>query len=140
MRTRTLIVAALSLIALPFVAARAAPPAQPPPAGFHITGDAKAGAHVYASSCETCHGKHGDGAGVAGKALTPPPFSFIDPARTQGLGDWEMFSAVKHGGATVKLSAAMPAFGDTLTDKQIDDVLAYVKATFIEPHRAGAAQ
>ncbi len=114
-------------------AAVAAPPKDPPPAGFAIRGDVANGKKLFVVNCASCHGKHGLGNGLAGQALKPPPASFSDAKRFADVTDWELFVAVRDGGPAVKLSPAMPPWGPALTDKGVADVLAYVKTAFIEP-------
>lgn len=37
------------------------------------------GKELYATSCASCHGETGEGNGVAGAALNPPPRNFVNP-------------------------------------------------------------
>jgi mono/diheme cytochrome c family protein len=43
------------------------------------------------------------------------------------LSDEDIFKTVKNGGASVGKSPLMPAWGATLKDDQIQDVVAYVR-------------
>jgi quinohemoprotein ethanol dehydrogenase len=73
-------------------------------------GDAKAGQQLFADNCSTCHGIDGTG-GNGGPDLTSIP----------DAKDFAKVAAqVRNGGG------GMPAFGDTLDDKQISDVAEYV--------------
>jgi alcohol dehydrogenase (cytochrome c) len=73
-------------------------------------GDAKAGRLVFSDNCSTCHGIDGHG-GNGGPDLTSiPDAKVFDKVAAQ----------VRNGGG------GMPAFGDTLNDKQISDVAEYV--------------
>jgi alcohol dehydrogenase (cytochrome c) len=86
-------------------------PATPPEAAG--PGNAKAGQQVWADNCSGCHGLNGTG-GNGGPDLTAiPTAKNAEKVRAQ----------VTNGGG------GMPAFRDTLTQKQINDVTAYVTRT-----------
>jgi glucose dehydrogenase/cytochrome c553 len=73
-------------------------------------GNAAAGKSVFAQNCATCHGADGHG-GNGGPDLTSIP-----SAKRQA----RVVAQVRNGGG------GMPAFKGTLTQKQINDVAAYV--------------
>ena len=79
-----------------------------------LTGDATAGADVYAGSCAFCHTESG------GENGTTPALT----ARVPGLSKEDIINAIENG------IGSMPGFGSTLEDQQIADVTAYVQATF----------
>ena len=121
-------------------AAPAAPDAHvvpPAPKEFRLVGDAKRGEAIYTPLCASCHGKTGDGRGIIGKALTPPPRDFTDPKHMAAMSDWELFLAVSSGGTSVGLSATMPAWSSTLKEQDIHDVVVFVK-TFCEKKKGSA--
>jgi mono/diheme cytochrome c family protein len=106
----------------------AAPGKLPPaPATFSLKGDAKNGEAIFIANCASCHGKKGMGNGVVGKALNPLPANFTDSKRMGAVSDWELYNAVGQGGMSVGLSPLMPAWGATLKDQEVRDVLVYVK-------------
>ena len=74
------------------------------------TGDATAGKAVWADNCAGCHGLAGTG-GNGGPSLVDNP-NAADPAKVR--------EQVTNGGG------GMPAFKDTLTQQQINNVAAYV--------------
>src|SRR6266700_2398824 len=55
------------------------------------------------------------------------PGSLRDPARLAGLSDEYLFNLIKNGGATIG-KPGMPAFGYHLTDSEIRDLIAYLRA------------
>lgn len=91
--------------------------------------DVKDGEKVYKGGCIACHG--GDGRGAANSStvfLRPDTFpDFADCAGTTPEPDGNWKAAIVHGGPSRGLSQIMPAFGDLLTDVQINDVIAYMR-------------
>jgi cytochrome c oxidase cbb3-type subunit 3 len=114
---------ALALAAGAAVLARAVPPAPP---DFRLGGDAERGKAVYARTCALCHGKAGDGKGtVHGEG--PPATDFTDGERMAKRSDWEVYLAIRDGGAALGLSPRMIAWGKVLNDQQVRDAAAYVR-------------
>jgi mono/diheme cytochrome c family protein len=95
-----------------------------------LRGNAQAGKVVFTQNCVVCHGASGTGDGPAAAGLNPKPANFTDPARQRGMTEERQVHIVNAGGAAEKLSPLMPSFGDSLTDQQIKDVVAYVRDTF----------
>ena len=75
-----------------------------------MTGDADNGAAIYAINCQACHGASGEGGAGNGIAL-------------QGLRFDEMLlNSVLDG------KNYMPAYGDTLSDQELADVVAHIES------------
>jgi len=91
--------------------------------------DVENGAKVYKGGCIACHGSDGKGAPMASTVfLRPDTFpDFMDCAGTTPEPDGNWKAAIVHGGPSRGLSQIMPAFGDLLTDDQINDVIAYMR-------------
>jgi cytochrome c2 len=87
------------------------------------------GEKVYKGGCIACHGAEGKGAPNASTVfLRPDTFpDFTDCAGTTPEPDGNWKAAIVHGGPSRGLSQIMPAFGDLLTDDQINDVIAYMR-------------
>ena len=100
----------LAVIFLPFPVPRTATPVQ----------------RLYLSRCATCHGSTGEGSWRATIFLMRPG-SLRDPARMAGLSDEYLFNLIKNGGAMIG-KPGMPAFGYHLTDSEIRDLIAYLRA------------
>ncbi|MBT8050156.1 MAG: cytochrome c [Xanthomonadales bacterium] len=87
------------------------------------------GAEVYAANCATCHGPAGwsdpDSPLVKGLGVVPADFSDALFNSREGEGEWTL--VVTHGGAALGFSEVMPAFGGTLSDEDIENVLAHIK-------------
>jgi mono/diheme cytochrome c family protein len=73
------------------------------------------GQAVYATNCASCHGEAGDGSGLAGAA------DFTDVEFMRSEKPAEFFVAIRDGVE----GSAMPAWGDSLTEMEIWDVLYY---------------
>ncbi len=79
------------------------------------------GKGVFMTYCVLCHGVTGEGNGRAAKIHNPKPANF-----TKSVLPLEYFRMiVPRGGEAMGRSKAMPAWGDQLTDEQINDVTTY---------------
>src|ERR1700724_3617902 len=91
--------------------------------------DVRNGERVYQGGCIACHGSEGKGAPVANTVFKRPDTfpDFTDCAGTtpEPNGNWK--AVIVHGGPSRGLSQIMPAFGDLLTDEEINDVIAYMR-------------
>ena len=90
------------------------------------------GKAVYERHCATCHGATGaaDGPGAATLVIKPPPLTngrLLNPLRDEFL-----ITVVREGAGAVGLAPQMPAFGRLLTERDIRDVVAYVR-TLAQP-------
>jgi mono/diheme cytochrome c family protein len=90
-----------------------------PPAG------APKAERLYLGLCATCHGADGRGSWRAALFLVRPG-KLNDAAALAGRTDQYLFDLIKHGGAPIG-RPGMPAFGATLTDGDIAEVVAYVR-------------
>ena len=90
--------------------------------GSPTSGTAAAGKQTYDEICITCHAKDGKGNG----GLTGG--NFVDDKSRLGKSDAELIEIIKNG-KEGKIGI-MPALGKVLSDQQIRDVLAYVRATY----------
>jgi mono/diheme cytochrome c family protein len=91
--------------------------------------NAENGQRVYNAGCIACHGADGKGAPESSTVFkrpdTWPDFSDCAGTTPEPNGNWK--AAIVHGGPSRGLSQIMPAFGDLLTDAQINDVMAYMR-------------
>src|ERR1700758_1832407 len=92
--------------------------------------DVKNGERLYKSGCIACHGANGSGAPQSltefKRPDTFPDFSKCDQTTPEPNSAWK--DVIVHGGPSRGFSQIMPAFGDLLTDEQIDDVIAYMRS------------
>jgi cytochrome c oxidase cbb3-type subunit 3 len=94
---------------------------------FAHAADVEQGKKVYGQFCASCHGQSGKGDGPAAAALNPKPRDHTDKETMSKLSDDELLKVIKNGGASVGKSPLMPAWGASLKDDQIKDVIAYVR-------------
>lgn len=95
-----------------------------------LAGDAAAvtaGQVIYETNCATCHGQTGHGDGPAAESLDPKPASLANAAMMNEMTDGYLFWRVSKGGQMDPFNSAMPAWGKTLTDKQIWQAISYVR-------------
>src|SRR3954467_11150129 len=84
------------------------------------------GEYIFRNNCATCHGPDGKGSpqSVVGFDVPLPDFSDCSTNTVETFGDW---SAVVHRGGTIRgLDHHMPAFGDALSDAQIESVIKHL--------------
>jgi len=90
------------------------------------------GRDVYGHFCSVCHGDTGGGDGFnaynVSEAFGVTPRSFADRAQMASFKDAEALMAIRDGRPAVGKSAAMPAWGRTLTPLEVADVLQYVRS------------
>lgn len=80
----------------------------------------------YGTVCATCHGAAGDGSGVAGAALDPPPADFTDPAFWEGRDRERIITVIRDGAAAVGGSALMAPWGALYDEEQLGLMADYV--------------
>ena len=85
------------------------------------------GAATFASFCATCHGPAGKGDGPAAIALDPKPADLSAADFWTSRTDEGVKKVIVEGGAASGLSPVMPAWGASLSEAQIDEVLAFLK-------------
>ncbi len=135
---RPLLVASLVLLAVAFAgcarkkakppaAAAPAPAASAPAPEPEPTYAVRMGKEVWGHYCQMCHGEGGAGDGFNAFNLDPHPRDLTDPAFQRKKSDADLADAIRRGGAGVGLSPLMPPWGKTLSARQVDEVIAYVR-------------
>jgi cytochrome c oxidase cbb3-type subunit 3 len=93
-----------------------------------VAADLAAARKNFVRFCAKCHGAEGKGDGPQAEALDPKPRDFTNCPPMKAMGDDMLFTAIKEGGAAVKLSKDMPAWKDGMEDEEIHDLVAYVRS------------
>ena len=96
------------------------------------------GKALYASYCSVCHGEKGKGDGMGAKGLPAKPADHTNGANMNQLSDKYLIDIISKGGGAVGKSAFMPAWGNSLNDKQIRDVVAYIRSIAVPPYKGEA--
>jgi mono/diheme cytochrome c family protein len=95
--------------------------------------DAKAGEKIFQKSakpmaCKMCHGSKGEGDGKLGAALKPVPRNFACSDTMADVSPGQMFWIIKKGSS----GTGMIAHGKTLKDKDIWNVIKYIRTEFVK--------
>jgi mono/diheme cytochrome c family protein len=89
--------------------------------------NAREGRALYRHYCLTCHGEAGRGDGFNAYNLDPRPRSLADSSFQARHSDADLLAAIRSGGAAVGLSTGMPPWGRTLDERQILNVVDYLR-------------
>lgn len=92
------------------------------PVGGTPIGGRTRGRATFEQYCSICHGPRGLGDGPMAKASTPAASNVTTPEIRQKTDD-ELFAAIADG-----KGSGMPAWRGLLTDQEIRDVVAYLRA------------
>jgi mono/diheme cytochrome c family protein len=93
-----------------------------------------AGKQLYQQRCAPCHGPDGKANTPTAQALNPKPRDHTDGAYMNQLSDELLFRVIKQGGTAVGKSPIMPPQAD-LNDKQVQDVIAFVRSLAVPPYK-----
>jgi mono/diheme cytochrome c family protein len=86
-------------------------------------------AALYQNYCSVCHGEKGDGNSQAKHSMKPAPRDFTSPRSAADLTRERMVASVKNGVP----NTGMASWKKQLTDKQVNEVVDYVRHTFMRP-------
>jgi len=94
---------------------------------FCLAGPADEAA-LYEEACAACHGLDGTGRTAEELAFEPLPPDFTDCefASREASADWH--AIIHEGGPVRAFDRMMPAFGEALTDDEIDSILRHVRS------------
>ncbi len=93
----------------------------------------ESGREIYQAACAACHGHDARGAdrSTVGFETPLPDFTDCNFATREALADWR--AVVRQGGPARGFSRIMPAFGDVLSGRQIEEVVNYLRSFCAEP-------
>jgi mono/diheme cytochrome c family protein len=101
--------------------------------------NAAEGKKLYVDYCSTCHGEKGKGDGPAAAALPVKPADHTNGTVMNQLSDEFLMTIIAKGGTAAGKSSFMPSWGGALEQKQIRDIVAYVRTIADPPYRADKA-
>ena len=90
------------------------------------------GRKLYVTYCAVCHGEKGKGNGMAAQSFPVKPADHTNGAVMNQLSDKFLTDVISKGGSAVGKSRFMPAWGSSFNEKQIHDIIAYLK-TIADP-------
>ena len=103
------------------------------------------GRQVYAENCAACHGPNGEGGNPAAPLSTNAQGKYPAPPHDHSGHTWHhadglLKEIIRDGSFSPDFVSEMPAFGEKLSEAQIDAVLAYIKTWWSEEQRVFQAQ
>jgi cytochrome c oxidase cbb3-type subunit 3 len=84
-------------------------------------------ATLFGELCSVCHGVGGKGDGPSAQGLEPKPADFTNCKVMAKDSDEVLFKIIKGGGQSAGRSTVMPSWGDSLTDRQIRDLVKFIR-------------
>ena len=93
------------------------------------------GKKLYATYCASCRGETGKGDGMAAGSLPVKPADHTSGNVMNQMNDKFLLDIISKGGAAVGKSTFMPSWGGSLNDKQIQDVVAYIRTLAVPPYK-----
>ncbi|MBI4666120.1 MAG: cytochrome c [Nitrospinae bacterium] len=82
---------------------------------------------LYNVYCVQCHGVTRNGKGINSPAMAIQPRDHTDAKGMSDIPDSQLFKAIKEGGMAVNKSSLMPAWGDVMTDEEVNGLVAYLR-------------
>lgn len=89
-----------------------------------VSGDPEMGKQVYDNNCTICHGPDGRGKGTITKIYDMEPADHTDARSMNRMSNEKIRSIIYDGTKGAKL---MPGWKDILSDKEIEDVISYIR-------------
>ena len=96
-------------------------------------GAVERGRALFVDNCSPCHGETADGHGPASVGLRPPPANLAGPDVVPTHSDAYLFYRLTVG----KRGSAMPAFGNSLSETERWEIVAYLRS--LSRRASGAA-
>jgi mono/diheme cytochrome c family protein len=85
------------------------------------------GQKLFEHYCAVCHGASGEGDGFNAFNLNPKPRNLADRESMPRFSDQQLFAAISQGGLERGKSNLMPPWGNTLNERQVRYLVAYLR-------------
>jgi mono/diheme cytochrome c family protein len=103
--------------------------------------EATLGKAVNDQYCIRCHDPESTPERVSNfDNLSPAPHQFADGATYNRLSDADLMNVITHGGAAMRKSPQMPAYGATLKPAEIKALLAYIRSIADPPYQTSGVK
>lgn len=89
----------------------------------------------FMTFCVPCHGPAGKGDGLAAASLNPKPRNLTDGTYMNTRTDAQLTNVIKNGSAAEKLSPLMTGYGNMLNDKEIKEIVAFIRAAAVPKYQ-----
>ena len=86
------------------------------------------GQALFQHYCAVCHGSTGGGDGFNAYNLNPRPRNFADSSIMSTKSDEDLYRVITQGGATTGKSPLMPPWGRVLKEKEVRELISYLRA------------
>ena len=86
------------------------------------------GTNTYAKNCAPCHGANGRGDGFNAVFLPKKPTPHANAAEMSRRPDDTLYDAIHSGGSIVNKSHFMPPWGQSLSSKEIKDLVTHIRS------------
>jgi mono/diheme cytochrome c family protein len=83
---------------------------------------------LFRELCSVCHGVAGKGDGPSAQGLEPKPADFTDCKAMAKDSDEVLVKIIKGGGQSVGRSTVMPAWGESLSGQQIEELVKFIRS------------
>ena len=90
--------------------------------------DMEQGKRIYRENCAPCHGESGRGDGVGARSLPVRPADHTNASAMNSRSDVFLRDVIAKGGKVMGLSAFMPAWQGIFKNKEIEDLVAYIRS------------
>lgn len=91
---------------------------------YTVSGNPQKGKQVYDNNCTICHGAGGKGNGTLTKVYDMQPANHTDTDSMNKISNEKMYYLISDGSTG---AALMPGWRGILTDKEIKDVISYIR-------------
>jgi mono/diheme cytochrome c family protein len=89
-------------------------------------------ATLFRELCSVCHGVDGKGDGPSAQGLEPKPADFTNCKAMAKDSDDVLFEIIKGGGQSAGRSTVMPAWGDSLSDPRIRELVKFIRGLCVK--------